>query len=188
MAVAYGIILNYFDRTVNNRVLPDILKAENLRGSDWSAQRYPQTSLLHRHLISHCKLKSGLLGLWGTGPIRRIRRFWRKDPWRLGVIVRSAFGGYGAKKAWRLIKREIRANHPVMVTTSYRQQGGEPELFPTMVVCGYRVTEAGRREVLVHPGRYGTCVNGSRAQLIYIPLKHIICSYRFNVALLPSAF
>jgi hypothetical protein len=186
-AVAYGIILNYLACTVNSRILPDILKAESLRGSDWSSQRYPQTVLLHRYLVFRCRLRSRLLGLWGKKVVRRIRRFWRKDPWRLGVIVRSAFGGYGAKKAWLLIKKEVGANRPLLVTTNHQRLRCKGELFSTVVACGYRVTKSGQREVLVHPGRYDDCIKGSRVQLVYIPVRNILCSYRFDVALLRSA-
>jgi hypothetical protein len=187
MTVAYGLVLNYLARTVSSHILPDILKAENLRGSDWDAQRYPQTVLLHRYLISQCRLSSRLLGLWGKKAVRRIRRFWRKDPWQLGVAVRSAFGGYGAKKAWRVIKKEVRANRPLMVTTNYQRLRCKGELFSTMVACGYRVTKSGQREVLVHPGRYDDYIKGSRVQLVYVPLQHVLCSYHFDVVLLPLA-
>jgi hypothetical protein len=187
VAVAYGLILNYLDQTVNGRVLPDIFKAEILQGSTWDARRYPQTALLHNYLLHRGQLKPGLLGLWGKGVARRVTRFWRADPWKLGAIIRSAFGGYGAKKAWKLIKREINASRPIMITTTYRRLRSKGELFCTMVVCGYRVDPHGRREILVHTGRYGEYIKGSRAQLLYIPLKYVTCSYLFDVALLPSA-
>jgi hypothetical protein len=187
LAIAYGLILNYLDHSFNGRVLPSILKAESLRGSDWRAERYPQTILLHNYLLRRCRLKPNLWGLRGKEVIRRIRRFWRRDPWQTGVIVRCAFGGYGSEKAWKLIRREVRHNRPAMVTTNYPRLRGKGEFFPTLMVCGYRVTESGRREVLVHPGRYDSYVKGSRAQLIYISLDHILCSYRFDIALLPSS-
>jgi hypothetical protein len=182
-ATAYGLILNYFDRVFGGSILPDILKAETLQGSLWDTKRYPQAALLHSYLLRRCRLEPGLLGLWGREVVRRIRRFWRVNPWRLKMIVRSSFGGYGAKKAWGLIKREVNSDRPVMISTTYRRAKSKGEFFPTMVVCGYRVTAFGQREVLVHTGRYGDSIKGSRAQLLYIPLRYVMCSYRFDVVL-----
>jgi hypothetical protein len=186
-AVACGLILNYLDRTVDNRILPDIFKAEILRGSTFDAQRYPQTTYLHKYLLRHCRLIPRPIGLWGRGIVRRLKRFWRKKPWHLGVIVRSKFGGYGARKAWRLIKEEIDSGRPAMVTTTYARLKDREEPCYTMAVCGYRVMSSGRHEILVHPGKYGDHVKGSRAQLLYLPLRYVLCSYRFNVALLPPS-
>jgi hypothetical protein len=56
-----------------------------------------------------------------------------------------------------------------------------------MLACGYRVTAFGQREVLVHTGSYGDSIKGSRTQLRYLPLRHLLCGYRFDVALLPSS-
>ncbi|MDR1185107.1 MAG: hypothetical protein LBK67_09990 [Coriobacteriales bacterium] len=186
-AVAYGLILNYFDQTVDNRVLPDILKAEALRGSVFDAQRYPQAAYLHKYLLRHGRLAPGPLGRWGKGVIRRLKRFWRMKVWHQGVTVHGRFGGYGAQKAWKLIKREIDSNRPAMVTAFYGQVQDKGELFRTMVACGYRIISPGRCEILVHTGRYDRHIKGSRAQLLYIPLRSVMCSYSFNVALLASA-
>jgi hypothetical protein len=186
-AVAYGLILNYFDRTIDNRILPDIFKAEALRGSTFDALRYPQTGYLHRYLLHHGHLAPGPLGRWGRGVVRRFRRFWQRKAWHLGVTVQTRFGGYGARKAWKLIKREIDSNRPAMVTAFYGQVQDKGEFFRTMVACGYRIISPGRCEVLVHTGRYGKHIKGSRAQLLYIPLRQVMCSYSFNVALRASA-
>jgi hypothetical protein len=186
-AVACGLILNYLDQTIDNRILPDIFKAEALRGSAFDARRYPQTTYFHRYLLRHCHLMPGPLGRWGRGVTRRFKRFWRRKIWHGGIIVHSVFGGYGTQKAWKLIKGEIDSNRPAMVTTTYKRLRDKGEFCRTMVACGYRVTSLGRREVLVHTGRYGERIKGSRAQLLYIPLRRVMCSYSFNVALLPSA-
>jgi hypothetical protein len=186
-AVAYGLILNYLDRTFDSNILPDILKAEPLQGSTWDQRRYPQTALLHNCLLRRCHLEPSPVGRWGKNVAERLKRFWRTDPWQLGVIVRGTFGGYGSGKAWELIKREVDLDLPVMVTTTYERLKDKKELYHTMVACGYRVDTQGRREILVHPGKYGEHVKGSRAQLCYISVKHVICSYSFEVGLLPSA-
>jgi hypothetical protein len=186
-AVAYGLILNYFDQTVDSRILPDILKAEVLQGSTFGAQRYPQAAYLHKYLLRHCRLSPGPLGRWGRGVVRRLKRFWRMKAWRTDVTVQGGFGGYGAQKAWKLIKGEIDSNRPVMITAFYKRLQDKGEFFRTMVACGYRVVSPGRYEILVHTGRYGEHIKGSRAQLLYIPLKSVMCSYSFNVALLSPA-
>jgi hypothetical protein len=183
-AVAYGLILNYFDRTVDNRILPDILKAEVLRGSAFDALRYPQTAYLHKYLLHHCRLAPGPLGRWGRGVIRRFKRFWQMKAWHPGVTVQGRFGGYGARNAWKLIKREIDSNRPAMVTAFSERLQDKGEFCRTMVACGYRIISPGRYEILVHTGRYGKHIKGSRAQLLYIPLRSVMCSYSFNVALL----
>ncbi|MDR0346751.1 MAG: hypothetical protein LBH56_00020, partial [Coriobacteriales bacterium] len=184
-AVAYGLILNYFDRVSPKDILPGILKSEALRGSEWDAQRYPQTALLHGYLLNRARLKPSPLGRWGRNVVWRLQRFWRGNPWQTGVIVRNMFGGYGHRKAWRLIQEEIDANRPVMVTALYDRLKSRGELYHTMVVCGYRVDAQGRRDILVHSGQYEGGVKGSRAQLHYISVRHVICSYYFDVVLLP---
>jgi hypothetical protein len=185
--VAYGLILNYLDRIVDDRVLPDVFKAESLQGSTWDPLRYPQTALLHRYLSARLDLRPSLLGFLGKDVVQRLRRFWRTNPWRLGVVVRSGFGGYGAKKVWGSIKTAIDSSYPAMVATTRWQAGSAGTLPAAMVACGYRVTAFGQRELLVHTGSYGDFVRGSRARLFYIPLRHVLCAYRFDVALFPSA-
>jgi hypothetical protein len=202
-AVAYGLILNYLDRSVDNRILPSILKAELLRGSSWDTRHYPQTALLHEHLLRRCHLGPGPLdrlparllsrllgrvpGRWGKGVVRRLKRFWKKDPWKSGVIVRSTFGGYGSAGVWELALKEIDANRPLMVTSTFERLRAKGEFCRTVAVCGYRLTAFGQHELLVHSGKYGDFARGSRARLLYIPVNSVLCSYCFDVALLPSA-
>ncbi|MDR1082449.1 MAG: hypothetical protein LBL27_01095, partial [Coriobacteriales bacterium] len=150
-AVACGLILNYLDRAIDDRVLPDILKAELLRGSAFDAKRYPQATYLHKYLLRHCRLTPGPLGRWGKGVVQRFKHFWKTRPWGRVVLVRSGFGGYGAQKAWGLIKTEIDSNRPVMATTTYQRLKSKGEPYYTVVVCGYRVTSSGKREILIHP-------------------------------------
>jgi hypothetical protein len=187
MAVACGLILNYLDRTIDDRILPDIFKAEELQGSTFNTLRYPRTAYFHKYLLRRCRFTTGSPGCWGKEVTRRFKRFWQANPWHPEVIVRSSFGGYGVRKAWELIKKEIDESRPAMITTTQKRLRGKEEFFHTMAVCGYRVTASGRQEILVHAGKYGTHVKGSRAQLFYIPLRYVLCSYSFTVGLLPSA-
>jgi hypothetical protein len=187
-AVACGLILNYLDRTVDDRILPDVLKAEELRGPVFDVLRYPRVAYLHKYLLRHCHLAPGPLGCWGEIVTRRFKQFWQTRSWHSGVMVRGSFGGYGARRAWELVKKEIDENRPAMISIATGRLKGKSEFCHTMVVCGYRVTAAGRYELLVHSGRYGAHVKGSRAQLYYISLKDVLCSYRFTVGLLSSAF
>jgi hypothetical protein len=187
VAVAYGLTLNYLSQVIDSRVLPEIFRAEPLQGSFWDSQRYPQTGLLHTYLLTHFDLKPGPLGLWGAEVVRRLKHFWRANPWRLGVVVRSGFGGYGAETTWKLVKQSIDSGYPAMVTTPHQCPGAIDERPYTMLACGYRITAFGQREVLVHSGSYGDSIKGSRIQLHYLPLRHLLCGYRFDVALLSSA-
>ena len=184
IAVACGLILNYFDISVDPRVLPGVFKAELLQGSDWDELRYPRVALLHRYLLRNCHLESGTLWLRGKEVVKRFKQYWQSRPWVIGVIVRAAFGGYGAEKAWSLAQTEVDANRPLMVTMKQVTISGKKLKRHSLAVCGYRVGVLGRRELLVHPGLYGPTVKGSRSQLRYVPLKHVLCSYRFDVVLL----
>lgn len=186
-AVAYGLILNYLDRSVDDRILPNVLKSEILQGSAWSTQRYPQTALLHDYLLRHCHLEPGPLGNWGKGLVRHLKRFWQADPWKMGVIVRSAFGGYGGWNSWKLIQQEIESNRPMMMATTDGRLRSKGEFCHTVVACGYRLTAFGQREILVHSGKYGDFIKGSRSRLLYVPISYVLCSYCFDVVLLSSA-
>jgi hypothetical protein len=186
-AVAVGIILNYLDRTVDNRILPDNLKAEDLKGSEYNKVLYMRTSWLHHYLLKTCQLEPGRFGRWGKGVVDRFRRFWQLRPFTQGVIVRCRFGGYDDKNAWRLIKKEIDLSRPAMVTLRKSKLAGGKPCWHTVVVCGYRITPFGKRELLIHAGMYGDSIKGSRVQLKYVPLKDVVCSYRFDVLLLAAA-
>jgi hypothetical protein len=183
-AVACGLILCYLDRMVDSRILPVALEAESLQGSSWSDASYPRAARLYAYLLRYGRLKAGIFGRWGRGVARRFRRFWRAKRWSREVIVRCRFGGYGAKKAWKLVTEEIDASHPAMVTVWSSALRGAPRGLHTVAVCGYHITPGGRRELLVHTGRYGDFVKGGRAQLVTIPVKSVVCSYRFDVQFL----
>jgi hypothetical protein len=185
-AVAVGIILNYLDRTVDKRILPDNLKAEDLKGSQYNPIQYMRTDWLHHYLLKTCQMEPGRFGQWGKGMVHRFERFWQARPWTPGVIVRCRFGGYDTKNAWALLKKEIDASRPAMVTLRKSQLAGGKPIWHTVVVCGYRITTLRRREILVHTGMYGDTIKGSRVQLKYIPLKDVVCSYRFDVVLLAA--
>jgi hypothetical protein len=187
-AVCIGLILNYFDRTVDTRILPEALKAEELQGSIWEVRRYPHTTMLHDYLIRRCHLEPGTFGCWGKDAISKFKQHWQAKPWTPGVIVRGTFGGFGKDGAWTLIKQEIDASRPAMITVPRRAAKTLQGRWHSMVVCGYRITPFGHRELLVHTGRYGDSVKGSRAQVFYISLEKVLCSYRFDVGLLSTGF
>jgi hypothetical protein len=184
-AVACGLILNYLDRTVDSHILPPSLKAENLRGTRYDALQYMRTDWLHSYLLRSCRLAPGRFGRWGKSVVHRFAKYWEARPWTIGVVVRCRFGGYGVEKAWRLIKREVDSNRPAMATVRRCALAGGKLKWHTVVVCGYRKTMFGRREMLVHTGIYDDSIQGSRVELVYIPLKHLVCSYRFVVTILP---
>jgi hypothetical protein len=75
----------------------------------------------------------------------------------------------------------------MMIVTTYGRLRAKGEFCHTVVACGYRLTPFGQRELLVHSGEYGDFIKGSRARLLYVPINSVLCSYRFDVVLLPSA-
>jgi hypothetical protein len=185
--VALGLILNYLDRKNEKRVIPDILEAEILQGSDWSAARYPRTNQFQKELRRLFGSKPRQVDLWGKQFATKFNQGWSNLYWAKEIFVRCTYGGFGKDKVWELITGETAENRPVMVIMRQVSINSKSLRFYVMAACGYREGTKGKREIMVHSGKYGEQhVRGSRAQLMYVPIDQAICAYKFNVLVDPN--
>ncbi|HBT95898.1 MAG TPA: hypothetical protein DEB24_07390 [Coriobacteriia bacterium] len=185
--VSLGLILNYLDCKNDNRVIPDILGSEALRGSDWSAARYPRTNQFIKELRRLFGGNPKQFELWGKRFATKFNKGWLGLYWAKEVFVRSAYSGLGKEKVWELVTAEVAANRPVLVIMKTLVIGEQPHNNYAVTVCGYRLGSMGARELMVHVGQYGDDVRGSRVRLDYVSLDQAICAYRFSVFVQPTA-
>jgi len=186
-AVAFGIALNYLNRTrIENYVSADI-QAENLQKRNigaWDEQHYPNASALHHYLLGECKLKSGPFGRWGRGVTRRLQRHYQVEGYgQLPVSSSCRYTVLNPKGAWQLIKEQIDLDIPVVVTTNLRLLSSNEFGQHSMAVCGYQESEQSGRTLFAHSGWYEGYVHDGLAKLVSIPFEWVLCFYSFELDL-----
>ena len=185
-AVALGIALNYLDRQIDTRFVPEKYESENLKSNRVGVDTHPKAEMLHQHLYRDGGLGTFLVGEQVNNALYTYKSY-NGEVLNMELTTHWTSGDTTDK-----VRKEINNGKPAIISTplsgATTVDGGNFNKH-VAVAYGYRLNSLGVTEFLVHSGWDGANIeligNSPRIKEHWLSEYYIVSAGSFQYTKTP---